>query len=103
MYTAYFKHKKHGHVITHHDLVKLPVTHHNNWEETEDKPTHHFYNDDDNGSGLLGLSLGVMAAEAIFDNSSDNNNYADAVPVDNSPSVDFGGGDFGGGGSSGDY
>lgn len=101
MYTAYFKHKKHGHIIiTHHSLQKLPTSRHNNWEETKEPATHHISesSNDDNESGLLGLSLGIMAAEAIFDNSSDNDNYADA-----SPSVDFGGGDFGGGGSSGDY
>lgn len=102
----HFKHSTHGHVITHGSLIRLPNRVRPFYSHTTEEPTHHVTKDideeEDNSnitSSLLSLGTGIAIAESIFDSSP---SY-DVASVDNTPDVEMGGGDFGGGGSSSDF
>lgn len=57
-------------------------------------------NDDDDTSSVLGTIATAMIADDIVSSFDDTPSYSEP---DSSPDTEFGGGDFGGGGSSSDY
>lgn len=94
-----WKHKKHGHVVAPSCYADVPEENRNEFEETDENPTHTVemgdgLNEDEDDSLVFTV---IAAAEMLQGNNNDENAEVAA------PDVQLGGGSGGGGGAGGEF
>ena len=97
----FWKHKSNGEVITNDCKSKLPTKHQEHFVKTTQRPTHQIVDSSDDD-----FTTAIIAAEVLSGLFTDNSDYStDHSDYGSSSDSDFsfGGGDSGGGGTSGDW